>query len=113
MWPEELMPDPRGGLRLTHYDCRFKFKKTKIKIPVKIKSPDDYREGTRKAKLIDKMVWLVEITIPKDLMNDIKTGSIELEDVEDDFIEINRAYEKDLDKQSVTDENPSEEESYV
>ena len=97
MWPENLMPDPRGAKRLTPYDCRIRFKKTKIKIPIKIQSPGDYRLGTHKAKLIDKTVWLVEITIPKALMSDIRTGSVELEDQNIDLGELDAAYEDDLD----------------
>ena len=40
MWPEKLMPDPRGARRLLPFDCEVKFKKTRIKIPVKIEEPD-------------------------------------------------------------------------
>ena len=35
MWPEKLMPDPRGARRLLPFDCKVYFKKTQIKIPVK------------------------------------------------------------------------------
>lgn len=98
MWPEKLMPDPRGARRLLPFDCDIKFKKTRIKIPVKIESPDDYRPGTRKARLIEKAVWLVEITMPKTLMSDIRTGSVELEDQSIDLEDLDKSYEEDLDK---------------
>ena len=29
MWPERLMPDPRGGRRLLPFDCRVRFKKAR------------------------------------------------------------------------------------
>ena len=103
MWPMELMPDPRGARRLLPFDCDVKFKKTKIKVPVKIKAPEDFRPGTHKAKLTDKSVWLVEIVIPKHLMNDIKTGSIELEDESIDLAELDQAYEQDLDQEQYQD----------
>ena len=35
MYPEKLMPDPRGGKRLIRLGCTIKFKKTKIEVPVK------------------------------------------------------------------------------
>lgn len=109
MWPEQLMPDPRGARRLLPYDCRVRFKKTRMKIPVKIDTPDDYIPGTHKARLIEKTVWLVEITIPKSLMSDIRTGSIELEDQTIDLGELDSAYEEDLDqeefRQTDTEEN--------
>lgn len=99
MWPEKLMPDPRGGRRLLPFDCTVKYKKATIKIPIKIKEPDDFVPGTHKARLIDKKVWLVEIIIPKSLMSDIRTGSIELEDQDIDLEELDSSYEEDLDQQ--------------
>jgi hypothetical protein len=103
MWPAELMPDPRGARRLLPFDCDVRFKKTKIKVPVKIKEPADFRPGTHKARLTDKPVWLVEIIIPKHLMNDIRTGSIELEDESIDLAELDQAYEQDLDQEQYQD----------
>jgi len=98
MWPEKLMPDPRGARRLLPFDCKIKFKKTTIKIPIKITEPDDFAPGTHKARLVEKKVWLVEIVMPKDLMNDIRTGSIEMEDQVIDLEDLDNAYEEDLDK---------------
>jgi hypothetical protein len=65
MWPEKLMPDPRGGRRLLPFDCDVKYKKTNMQVPMKIEDPSDYRPGTHKARLIEKKIWLVEITMPK------------------------------------------------
>ena len=99
MWPEKLMPDPRGARRLLPFDCDISYQKKMIKIPIRITDPSDYKPGTKKAKIIEKPVWLVEIVMPKSLMNDIKTGSIEMEDQEIDLDELDQAYEQDLDKQ--------------
>ena len=99
MWPEKLMPDPRGARRLLPFDCDVKFKKTTIKIPIKIENPDDFIPGTHKARLINKKVWLVEIVMPKNLMTDIRTGSIELEDQDIDLEDLDQAYEEDLDQE--------------
>jgi len=106
MWPERLMPDPRGARRLLPFDCEVKYKKTTIKIPIKIEEPEDYIPGTHKARLIQKPVWLVEITMPKSLITDIRTGSVELEGEEIDLEDLDGAYEQDLDQQEFkTDEN--------
>jgi hypothetical protein len=106
LWPEKLMPDPRGARRLLPFDCDVKYKKTTMKVPVRIDDPSDYRPGTHKAKLIEKKVWLVEITMPKSLMSDIRTGSVELEDQDIDLQDLDDAYEQDLDKQEYqTDDN--------
>jgi hypothetical protein len=111
MWPESLMPDPRGARRLLPFDCKIKFKKTKIKIPIKIENPDDFIPGTHKARLIEKPVWLVEITMPKSLMTDIRTGSIELEDQDIDLQDLDQAYEDDIDKDEYRDQNNQSEQN--
>lgn len=108
MWPEKLMPDPRGARRLLPFDCEVKFKKTRMKVPMKVTNPDDFRPGTHKARLIEKKIWLVEITMPKSLMNDIRTGSIELEDEEIDLEDLDSAYEQDLDQESYQSEEQAE-----
>ena len=107
MWPLKMMPDPRGGRRLLAFDCEVEYQRKEIKIPIKITDPSDYRPGTKKAKLMTRDVWLVTITMPKALMNDIRTGSIEMEDQEIDLDELDQAYEQDVDKE----ENQSDEQA--
>ena len=104
MWPERLMPDPRGARRLLPFDCDVKYKKTNMKVPMKIEDPSDYRPGTKKARLVEKKIWLVSITMPKALMSDIRTGSVELEDQDIDLADLDDAYEQDLDKDSYQNE---------
>jgi hypothetical protein len=108
MWPEKLMPDPRGARRLLPFDCVVKYKKTNMKVPMKIEDPSDYRPGTKKARLVEKKIWLVEISMPKALMSDIRTGSIELEDEEIDLEDLDRAYEQDLDQESYQSEQTAD-----
>jgi hypothetical protein len=100
MWPEKLMPDPRGARRLLPFDCEVRYKRTLMQVPMKIEDPSDYRPGTRKARLVEKKIWLVEITMPKALMSDIRTGSVELEDQDIDLEDLDSAYEQDLDQES-------------
>jgi hypothetical protein len=50
-------------------------------------------------------VWLVEITMPKSLMNDIRTGSVELEDQDIDLQDLDQAYEEDLDQEEFKDQD--------
>jgi hypothetical protein len=99
LWPENLMPDPRGGRRLLPFDCEVKYKRTNMKIPLKIEDPRDYRPGTKIARIIEKKIWLVEITIPKALMSDIRTGSVDLEEQELELDELDNAYYKDKEKE--------------
>jgi len=108
MWPEKLMPDPRGGRRLLPFDCEVSYRKVEMKIPIKITDPSDYREGTKKARIVEKPVWLVEIVMPKSLMSDIRTGSIEMEDQDIDLEELDQAYEQDLDKEEAQSDDRAE-----
>ena len=103
MWPEQLMPDPRGAKRLLPFDCEVKYKKTSMKVPVQVKDPGDFQPGTHVAKLEDKSIWLVEIVMPKNLMNDIRTGSLELEDQTIDLQDLEDAYQQDLDQEQYQD----------
>lgn len=98
MWPYKLMPDPRGAKRLLSVGCKIKFKKTKIKVPVEVDTPDDFMPGTRYPKSAEKSVWLIYIQIPSELMDDVKEGSIELADQTIDLEELDDSYEDDLDK---------------
>jgi hypothetical protein len=108
MWPLKLMPDPRGGRRLLPFDCDVEYQKKEIQIPRKISDPSDFRPGTKKAKLTTKEVWLVSITMPKALMNDIRTGSIEMEDQDIELDDLDQAYEQDLDKDSMQNDEAAQ-----
>ncbi len=110
MWPSRLMPDPRGAKRLIPLGCQVKFKKTDVKVPVQIKEPSDYKPGTHYPKLIDREVWLVNITIPKQLMNDIREGSIDIADQTIELEDLDDAYEQDYDKAGVKDDEGASQE---
>jgi len=98
MFPYKLMPDPRGAKRLISLGCKIKFKKTKIKVPVKIEDYGDFVPGTKYPKMDEKSVWLVYIQIPTELIGDIKQGSIDLAGQTIDLDELDDSYEEDLDK---------------
>jgi hypothetical protein len=101
MWPSDLMPDPRAGKRLSTLGCVVEFMKTKVKVPIKIQNPDDYKPGTHYPKLIDRSVWLVNITIPTQLMEDILEGSVDIADQTVDLDDLEDAYAKDYDTADV------------
>jgi hypothetical protein len=105
MYPYKMMPDPRGAKRLASIGCSTKFKKTKIKVPVQVENYDDYMPGTRYPKMVDKEVWLILVEMPKELMNEIREGSIDLADQTIDLEELDNSYEDDLDQDEGTKEN--------
>ena len=104
MYPLKVMPDPRGGKRLIGIGCSVHYKKTEIEIPIKIETPDDYKPGTHYPKMIKRKVWLVRIEMPKQLMNEIREGSIDLADQTIDLDELDEAYEQDYDQETKQDD---------
>jgi hypothetical protein len=74
MWDAKEMPDPEGGKRLNDYGCQVVYKKEHVLIPRKIKSPGDYRPGTKKGKIDAHPIWTVTIDMPKKLMQDVSIG---------------------------------------
>lgn len=100
MWPYKLMPDPSAVKRLLIIGCNVKWGKGKLSVPIEVKDYDDFVQGTMYPKMIKRMVWYVQIEIPKELMNEIKEGSIDLAEQTIDLEDIEEAYRDDLDKES-------------
>jgi hypothetical protein len=98
MWPYKKMPDPRAGERLLEYGCEIAYKKDHLEYPTKVKSPDDFKPGTKFPKLSRTPVWLVEIVMPKKLMQEINQGSLELESGNVDAEDIEQSYETGADE---------------
>jgi len=101
MWPYKKMPDPRGAVRLAEYDCEVNFKQDFFEHPKKVKTPNDFQPGTKVPKLIKSPIWLVEIVMPKKLMQDIEQGALELESGTVDMEDIDQAYESGADNDAV------------
>jgi hypothetical protein len=99
MWPHKKMPDPRGGERLLDYGCEIKYKKDMLEYPVKVKDQNDFKPGTKFPKMARTPVWLVEIVMPKKLMQEINQGSLELESGTVDVEDIESSYEQGLDQE--------------
>ena len=97
MFPYRKMPDPSGGERLLNYGCEVEYWEDVLEYPIDIKSPDDFKAGTKVPKMVSTPVWMVTITMPKKLMTDIQQGSIELESETLDTEDIEAAYEQGLD----------------
>ena len=97
MWPYKNKPDTRGAKRLADYDCVVKYKHDVLEYPIKLKSPSDFEPGTKMPKMGRTPVWLVTITIPKKLMQEITQGSLELESETVEAEDIDQSYETGLD----------------
>lgn len=96
MWPHKLMPDPDGAKRLLGYNAKVMYERDKLASPVKVEDYDDFRPGTRKPKMREDAVWILEIRMPKELIQDINEGYLELEGREVDMTDLDDAYEQNL-----------------
>jgi|TARA_R110001592_G_scaffold11778_2_gene57656 hypothetical protein len=98
MWPYKLMPDPRAALRLSAIGCGVKMMQSKIEVPVAVTSYEDFQSGSRYPKMKENKVWFMQITIPFELMDDIKEGSVDIAEDTIDLSEIEDAYDNDLEQ---------------
>ena len=99
----------RGTLKRDFKHLNVDIKKTKIKVPIEIKNESDFVPGTKYPKTVFKSVWLVYIQLPRDLIEDIREGSIDLAGQEIDLGDIDDAYQEDLDKADTGEEGEGEE----
>lgn len=74
MWPRDKMPDPMGAKRLLDYGCKIGYEKSHMLEPRKVRSPEDFRPGTKKGKIDRKPIWIVHITMPKELASEMYEG---------------------------------------
>jgi hypothetical protein len=109
MWPYHLMPDPSGAKRLVNLGCKIKFKKTKIKVPVEVKDYEDFQPGTRFPKTKYRKVWLISIEMPRDIMDNIKEGSIDLAGQTIDLEELDNSFDEDLQDESTQQDTEDQE----
>lgn len=105
MWPRKMMPEPMGAKRLLDYNIKVKYKKDLLESPVQVKNPSDFESGTRYPKMKLDPIWIVEIKMPRNIMQDIYRGTMEVEGEKIDLADINSAYEQDLDLSGTTKEN--------
>jgi len=101
MWPFSLMPDPAGAERLLIFGAKIKWGRDWLEYPIKIQSPDDYRPGTKKPRMARKQIWTVEINLPKHLIKNVQQGSDHNLNSQLNLDELDAAYEKDLDKMGI------------
>ena len=121
MYPTKMMPNPDAAMRLIKNGCKVKFGKDIVETFAKVENAEDLVttvDGDRIPRTIKKKVWLINLRIPKALLD----VSEEVKDTDDiDYDSIESAYEDELDGEqglqsgaestdaSATPELPSEE----
>jgi hypothetical protein len=99
MYPYKMMPNPDAAMRLIKNGCKVKFGKDSLETFAKVKNPEDVvttPDGQRVPRTIKKAVWLVNMRIPKSLL-DVSEDIKDTDDVDYDSIE--SAYDEELDGQ--------------
>lgn len=74
MWPRDKMPNPEAAKRLNEYGCQVKYIKETLLEPRKIRDPADIRPNSKKGKMDEHPIWVVEIMMPKKLMLEVFRG---------------------------------------
>ena len=108
MWPYKKMPEPLGAKRLLDYNIKVEYRKDELERPVKVKTINDYKENTNYPKLEVSPIWIVEIRIPRKLMEDIYRGTVEVEGEQLDFSDIDEAYFEDIDAEGLVEDEENE-----
>ena len=76
------MPDPMAARILHDVGVIVNFEKAEVMEPIEVKSPADYRPGTKVPKLRPVPVWHVEIKLPRRFVDDIDYN--ELDEIDDE-----------------------------
>jgi hypothetical protein len=109
LYPEKIVPSSKATKRLVKLGCTFKSRKTKIKVRLELLDPTDYTLEDVPEKRVEKTVYLIEITVPKELMNDIRQSYNEMANEMIDTKSIDEEYEMDLQEDSEDSEQAPEE----
>lgn len=98
MYPQTMMPNPDAAMRLVKNGCKVKYGQDVLETFAKVESADDLitdeETGERTPRVVSKKVWLVNLRIPKSLID----VSEDIKDVDDiDYDSVDAAYEEELD----------------
>lgn len=99
MFPYAMMPDPVAGLRLIKLGAKVGFRKGTFHKPTKVKGASDWADiTTKKAKMIEHEVWLVDIDMPIKYINRgmSQNDDIIQKDVDDTNAEIADAFDDEI-----------------
>jgi hypothetical protein len=101
MWPKQMTPDNRVFRKFRDYGIITKLTEDTLNYTVRPQDYDDFEPGSFMPKTESIPVWVVELRVPKELMQEVKTGYAEIEGQQVDLQDLDKAYENDLDKETV------------
>ena len=104
IWPKKMPPDPMFVKRLKNNGIDVTVTSGHLNKPKHITTKEDFREGSHYPKLVKHPVWVMEISVPKHLTQEVERGYMELGGEKLDMSELDQAYDQDLDKQGITNQ---------
>jgi hypothetical protein len=108
MWPKKMPPDPLFIKRMQNNGLDVNVTSSFLKRPVQVQSKDDFRPGTFYPKLDKHPIWVIEICIPSHLIDEVEKGYLEIGEEKIDAEDLNQAYNQDLDKQGIVNQDTEE-----
>ena len=109
MYPNKKMPEPVGAMRLVKIGAKVKMGKETYEEPVRVYGPEDIRDPiTKQAKMTKNDVWIVNIRMPRRIIDQEIEEYLELKDIgyNVDTSSIEDAYQHGIDGYSDAEELP-------
>jgi len=108
IWPKKMPPDPLFIKRMQNNGIDVSVHTGDLNRPKHVESREDFKPGTFYPKLVKHPVWVVEISIPKHLTQEVEKGYMDLGGEKMDLSELDQAYDEDLDKQGAVNQGTEE-----
>jgi hypothetical protein len=113
MYPEKLMPDPEGAMRLIDHGCKVWMGKDTLKHVAKITGDDSLEQdpatGKQQAKIIESTVWIVKVTMPRHFVDEVQTDQVQAGNTTIDMDAVSDAYDENLNSDEAAKGNAADE----
>jgi len=101
LYPHKMMPDPTGAERLLNNGCKVFYTKDTLTTAAKLIEPEDTEidpnhSNKRRAKKIERPVWLVTLEVPRGLIDTVETSRVKVDDMQFDSHSVEQAYDQNL-----------------
>jgi hypothetical protein len=113
MYPEKMMPDPEGAMRLIDHGCKVWMGKDTLKHVAKITGESSLEQDPetveQRAKIIESPVWLVKVTMPRHFVDEVQTDRVQAGDTTIDMDAVTDAYDENLNSDEAAKGNAADE----
>jgi len=101
LYPHKMMPDPSGAERLLKNGCKVFYTKDTLTTAAKLIEPEDVEidpndPNKRRAKKVQRPVWLVTLEVPRGLIDTVESSRVKVDDMQFDSESVEQAYDDNL-----------------